>query len=220
MYKTLKNIEIAYLFARQMNHGINSSQYSNWQLFEPSKFIYAYFSFNMLYDIDLDRSIDKDRIVIHPGDFKTGKRILFLTNFIHKNLDAIYEKMSAVNYDRIIKNSKDIRRDRTIDKKDIYLSPRYSFFENYKIAIKGLEKKALSQDNHYRLLSFCNQIRNNIFHGAKTISHMQIQEQRNRLVDYTKIILQTMELTFEIIEQDSDYFRAGSYDLDENIMNY
>ena len=91
-----------------MNHGINRSQYSDWQLFEPSKFIYAYFSFNMLYDIDLDRSIDTDRIVIHPGDFKTGKRILFLTNFIHKNLDAIYEKMSAVNYDRIIKNSKDI----------------------------------------------------------------------------------------------------------------
>ena len=203
-----------------MNHGINRSQYSDWQLFEPSKFIYAYFSFNMLYDIDLDRSIDKDRIVIYPGDFKTGKRILFLTNFIHKNLDAIYKKMSDINYDRIIKNSKNIKRDRTIDKKDNYLSPRYSFFENYKIAIRGLERKALSQDNHYRLLSFCNQIRNNIFHGAKTISHMQMQEQRNRLVDYTNIILQTMELTFEIIEQDSDYFRAGSYDLDENIMNY
>ena len=49
---------------------------------------------------------------------------------------------------------------------------------------------------------------------------MQIQKQRNRLVDYTNIILQTMELTFEITEQNSDYFRAGSYDLDENIMKY
>ena len=220
MYKTLKNIEIAYLFAKQMNHGINRSEYSDWQLFEPSKFIYAYFSFNMLYDIDLERSIEKDRIVIHPGDVKTGKRILYLTNFIHKNLDAIYEKMSAVDYDRIVENSKDIRRDKTIDKKDIYLSPRNSFLENYKIAIRGLQRKTLSQDNHYRLLSFCNQIRNNIFHGAKTISHMQIQEQRNRLVDYTNIILKTMDLTFEIIEQNSDYFRAGPYDLEENIMNF
>ena len=220
MYKTLKNIEIAYLFAKQMNHGINRSEYSDWQLFEPSKFIYAYFSFNMLYDIDLERSIERDRIFFHPGDVKTGKRILYLTNFIHKNLDAIYEKMSAVDYDRIVENSKDIRRDKTIDKKDIYLSPRNSFFENYKIAISGLERKTLSQDNHYRLLSFCNQIRNNIFHGAKTISHMQIQEQRNRLIDYTNIILKTMDLTFEITEQNSDYFRAGPYDLEENIMNF
>ena len=134
-----------------MNHGINRSEYSDWQLFEPSKFIYAYFSFNMLYDIDLERSIEKDRIVIHPGDVKTGKRILYLTNFIHRNLDAIYEKMSAVDYDRIVENSKDIRRDKTIDKKDIYLSPRNSFYENYKIAIMGLERKTLSQNNHYRL---------------------------------------------------------------------
>jgi hypothetical protein len=220
MHSTLKNVEIAYLFAKRMNHGINKSRSDNrdWQLFEPSRFIYAFFSFNMLYDIHWERSIDKHRIILHPGDIKTGRKINHLTNFIHHYTDNVYTELSVLNYDKIINNSKAIKPDININRTDIYVLPRNSFLENYRFAMRSLGNKTLNADNHYRLLSFCNQIRNNIFHGAKTVNHMQMQDQRIRLIDYTNILLETMELLFQILEREIDYYRAGAHDLEENII--
>lgn len=220
MDHTLKNIEIAYLFAKDMKHGINryADEMPNWQLFEPSRFIYAYFSFNMLYDIDWVRTIDKYRILTHPGEIKTGKKINHLVNFIHDHSNDVYTKLSTLNYDKIIENAKGIKPDRNIKRTDLYVFPRNSFFENYKHAIQGLRNKDLDADNHYRLMAFCNQIRNNIFHGAKTISHMQMKEQRIRLMDYTNIILGTIEILYQIIEKELDYRRCESHDMTENIL--
>ena len=89
--------------------------------------------------------------------------------------------------------------------------------ENYKIAMKELTNKRLSCDSHYRILSFCNQIRNNIFHGLKTISHMEMKDQRIRLVDYTNILLESMDLFFNILNKEIDYDRAENDVLYENI---
>lgn len=36
----IKSIELSYLFARNLKHGINEK--GDWQLFEPSKFIYSF----------------------------------------------------------------------------------------------------------------------------------------------------------------------------------
>ena len=46
----LQSIEISHCFAKDFNHGINKNE--GWGLFEPTKFIYAFFAFNMLYSID------------------------------------------------------------------------------------------------------------------------------------------------------------------------
>ena len=37
----IKSIELSYLFAKNLKHGINENDC--WQLFEPSKFIYSFF---------------------------------------------------------------------------------------------------------------------------------------------------------------------------------
>ena len=221
MDQTLKNIEIAYLFAKDMTHGINKypDAMPNWQLFEPSKFIYAYFSFNMLYDIDWVRTIDEFRIVTHPKEINTGEKINHLVSFIHDHSNDVYTALSTLNYEKIIENARGIKPDRNIDRKDLYIFPRQSFLENYKLAIQGLRNKDLNTNNHYRLMSFCNQIRNNIFHGAKTISQMQLKEQRIRLMDYTNMILGTIEILYQIIEKELDYHRCESLDMTENIVS-
>ena len=214
-YNRITNIEIAYLFAKNMNHAV--SKHQDWVLFEPSKFIYAFFSFNMLYDIDWEKTINELKISVHSERISTGDKIQHFTKFIHKHSENVYQELN-LDYNQITRNSKNITGDKSIDRRNKYIIPIKTYLENYKDAIKNLScYKRLNWEDHYRILSFCNQIRNNIFHGLKTITQMEMKDQRNRLLDYTHILLETMELFFNIINKTIDYQRQESYALNENI---
>ncbi len=78
---TLKSINISYLFAKNLEHGI-SYQRSNWELFEPSKFIYSFFTFNMLYEIDWEKTLHLKFIWDQRSENYTSDKIILLLKFI------------------------------------------------------------------------------------------------------------------------------------------
>ncbi len=51
----LQSIEISHSFAKHNKHGVQSFN-DHWDLFEPTRFVYAFFSFNMVYAIDWQTS--------------------------------------------------------------------------------------------------------------------------------------------------------------------
>jgi hypothetical protein len=219
-HKAIKNFEISYLFAKELKHGITDPNYKeNWQLFEPSKFIYSFFAFDMICSIDWAKSIMKKRLVyLNGGIFKN--KLNNLLDFLHAN-NCIDFRECYSQFDprfKLSENSKKIQLDFNIRKYD---NSKYgqgnTIMSNYITSADNLAEGNFEIDSHYKLLFFTYQIRNNIFHGTKTISHMLLDEQRERLIDYTNILLSTLEQLFNILEKEIDYYRSDSSDIVDNL---
>ena len=72
--KKIKSYELSYLFAKQMNHGLQYKT-KDWLLFEPSRFIYSFFALNMIYDIDWDKSFRECKVCPYHYRINTTKKI-------------------------------------------------------------------------------------------------------------------------------------------------
>ena len=135
---TLKSIDISRLFALRIEHGV-SYENSEWKLFEPTTFIYSFFAFNMLYEIDWEESFQRDQIWDYRGrrELYTSDKIKKLLNFIYsKNIPESFCEYYS-DYDenfRAIKNSIDITdnkyEDWKINQKDWATDDTYK--NNYK----------------------------------------------------------------------------------------
>ena len=217
---TLKSIDISHLFALNLDHGI-SYQKSNWELFEPSKFIYSFFTFNMLYEIDWKETFEREYIWDARNHKYTSDRIILLLKFIYSNSAAKPFKNYYLKYDTelsLIENSKAIKTDSKIDREDktTFLSNRNSYLENFTTGLANLKSDEFSIEDHYRLIIYCYQIRNNIFHGLKKASEMIKSGQRKRLLDYSHIILATTEMFFDVVKSKYNYNSATEDELKEN----
>lgn len=219
----LKSINLSWLFAKNLEHGI-SYQRSNWELFEPSKFIYSFFTFNMLYDYDWYESLKRGYSWDNRKFDFTSDKIYFLLDFIYTHIDESEFINYYKKYDKnlcIIQNSSRINSDKNIERKDSseLIKTGKSFYENYKIAIGNLNEQNFTKQDHYMLLVFCYQIRNNIFHGLKKASEMIKSGQRERLNNYSNIILATIEMFFDILEEEYEYVKATEDEIRENAQS-
>lgn len=215
----INSIELSYLFAKNLDHGVNKM--GDWKLFEPSKFIYSFFALNMIYEINWTNSLKRNLLLDQKG--KTHTKIYFLVEFLYNNstfFDFYSELESYRSIKKIVENSKQINIDPNIDALNNCdkLNKVDSFYNNYISSINNLYEDRFKIEDHYNLLAFTYQIRNNIFHGMKTVGMMTIREQRDRLVDYTNIILITLEMFFAVLEENYEYSRAHINELESNIF--
>lgn len=217
---TLKSINISYLFAKNLDHGISYLK-SNWQLFEPTKFVYSFFTFNMLYDIDWNTTFQRDQLKDSEHRY-TSVKIVQLLKFIYTNdigkpfLD--YYQEYDINLS-IVNNASRIIPDDNIKKtdKNEILNKKQSYLSNYLSSIENLKKGVVDFEDHYKLIIFTYQIRNNMFHGLKKATEIIKSGQRERLQDYSNIILATIELFFNILKSRYYYYLATEDELKENI---
>ena len=215
----INSIELSYLFAKNLDHGVNKT--GNWMLFEPSKFIYSFFALNVVYEINWLSTFRRKNFWDQRG--KTHTKLYFLIEFLYKHssffdFQSEYHNYGSLNL--LIENSKKIKRDPNIDQINNCekLSVIDTFFNNYINSINNLKEDRFGVEDHYNLLAFTYQIRNNIFHGLKTVGMMTIREQRDRLIDYTNIVLLTLEMFFNILEKHFEYVRIHKDALDENVF--
>ncbi|HBH49003.1 MAG TPA: hypothetical protein DDX98_10200 [Bacteroidales bacterium] len=225
---TIKSIDISHLFAKNLKHGVSHHD-SNWELFEPARFIYSFFAFNMLYEIDWKESL-KRRKVWHSRSKKYGhasNKMVLLLKFIYSKRGEKSFKEYYSKYDgslRLLDNSYQIVPDYNINRPDLndFLVKEDSYVNNYRRSLKNLKDDKFSIQDHYKLLIFCYQIRNNVFHGLKKASEMIKSGQRERLVDYSNILIATKEMFFDIMEEEIGYLPANDDNLKENagIISY
>ena len=217
--KKINSIELSYLFAKNLDHGVY--RMGDWQLFEPSKFIYSFFALNMVYEINWMSTLRRNTLWDQRG--KTHTKLYCLIEFLYQNssfFDFHNEYKNFGSLENLIENSKKIKNDPNIDSlnKCEKLIELDSFYNNYINSINNIKIDKFEISDHYNLLAFTYQIRNNIFHGFKTVEMMTLREQRDRLIDYTNIVLLTLEMFFYVLEEKFDYCRASNMDLDENII--
>ena len=79
--QTILNLHRVHSISRDYNHALELKD--DWKIFEPTKFIYAYFTFNLLYNIDWKSSFDlmhlKDENLEEVSEIK-----ILLSAFIEK----------------------------------------------------------------------------------------------------------------------------------------
>lgn len=208
----IKNIDLSHLFSCNLNHGISTGD-TDWKLFEPSKFIYSYFTFNMIYEIDWIESYKIQKPWDHRNKekFYAKNKIRCLLNFINEYLDSnsFYEyliKFSDVL--KLIENSKGIIEDNNIKRYHI---------RNYRNALTKLKEEKFGSEDHLNILILSHKIRNNIFHGYKKATDMIKSGQRNRLLDYSNIIFATNEMFFDVLKENYGYERAQDGEMKENV---
>ena len=223
---TIKSINISHLFAGKLNHGI-SQGVTDWKIFEPSKFIYSFFTFNMIYEIDWKQTFNRNRIWDYRNDsvftsFKIENLLEFIYNKTSKSFKDYYLKYDQ-HFD-LVDNSEKISQDYNIGRTGYskHLDVELSYHENYKVALNNFKKDNFNISDHYKILMFSYQIRNNIFHGLKKATEIIDGGQRKRLLDYSHIILATNEMFFDVLKEHYNYQLAKEDEMKENAgyINY
>jgi len=218
----LQSVEISHSFAMNYNHGVQSiSSNGKWDLFEPTRFVYAFFALNMIYSIDWPRTIDSNSIKNH--NYRSGKtaqdQIQEVIDFINTNNNQLFQEcllkfdsnrelFSVVSkMDIDYNSSRPSRRDgnNTIAQDFLRASENFSNIIN------------LNAEDHFDLIQMSYTVRNNLFHGEKKAYQMREKGHRNRLLHYGNIILATNESFFETLKNKFDYRRIENYEIQDNL---
>lgn len=223
LYEQLNDLYKLQIAAKELRHGIKKE---SWSLFEPSKFVYAFFAFNSFYSIDWDESAKEQKLIkwefIKNGDSDKGagktesQKISEMRKFIcntnvndsmvgKEKEDAktnfatrLSEKLKNYleeNATQTIESLSGIETDINID--DIMKQKFIAAFENL---LNDQLKGKKFNDALDTTLKFVFSVRNNIFHGTKTVIDMMGSGQQTRLQIYTAILLSINEMLFEAVE--------------------
>jgi hypothetical protein len=213
----LQSVEISHSFAKNYKHGVQSQ--GEWDLFEPTRFVYAFFAFNMIYAIDWKLSVENGKILKNESNYFAKNQFEALIDFINSDnttlfeialdeLDAKRELFSIISEMNFDKNSNKKNHRNTGNKiaKDFLLASE-----------KFSNNEPLNKDDHFDLLQMSYAVRNNLFHGEKKAVDMKKQGHRNRLFHYANIILATNESFFEVMKIKHRYRRMEDWEIQNNL---
>jgi hypothetical protein len=222
----LQSIEISHSFASRYNHGIskkeNKDSFGQWNMFEPTRFVYAFFAFNMLYSVDWKSilGIENNKSQRVSSRITAKDQFYALVEFIHMQspsafeesllaLDAnrdMYSEVSNLNWDKNSSQPSRAMKDETIACAFLVAAKKFS------------SKERLDANDHFAMLEMSYAVRNNLFHGNKKAHEMKEKGHRKRLIHYANIILATNDSFFEVMEQNFGYDRVENWDIMDNIF--
>lgn len=215
----LQSVEISHSFAVNYNHGVQLQ--GKWDLFEPTRFVYAFFAFNMIYAIDWDLSLQKDRLNYQKKGNQNNAKMQMqdLINFIVHYDDKAFEKaLEEMDNNRDLYSVVSHLEE---DYNSIQPSVRRTgntIAQDFLIAAKRFSDHIdLSDTDHFDLLQMSYTVRNNIFHGEKKAQQMKEKGHRKRLLFYGNIILATNESFFNVMRDNFNYRRIERGEVEDNL---
>ena len=212
--------------AKYFHHKARSTA-MGWRLFEPSYFIYAYFAFNSFYSVDWRNTIKEEQLLSYDyrdEATKASKMIQDLVGFISKSFNndkylllsefdlyvrnawAFLQTEIAENdgnssrqsLEEAIEELEGIRLFGCLNEEEDKLRFREAI---NRLLVEPRTSRDFARDLTITLKTI-NGVRNNIFHGEKSVVYMMNDEkQRRRLMFYTTILLATNDLLFEAIDR-------------------
>lgn len=215
----LRSIEISHCFAMKYNHGIQLRD--KWDLFEPTRFVYSFFAFNMIYAIDWNKSIKYRTIRYQKSDNNNHSKnqIMSLIQFICDHTKGIFEsELMKIDQNRELY---DVIKGMDYDYKSSLESIRKngtSIKEDFLTASKKFSSDTpLEIEDIFDLLQMSYTVRNNLFHGEKKAHHMRETGHRKRLFHYGNIIIALNESFFEIMKENYEYRRVENWEVQDNL---
>lgn len=237
LYNQFNDLYQLQVAARELEHGVKDQ---TWKLFEPSKFVYAFFAFNSFYSIDWEETQKQQQLIKWELFSNSGEendkpktesqKISEMRKYIYysyvKQNGSKEEQYAAKE---VIANQFVLRLNIFIDDdltniKEIMMNIVSDNIINDKMKNSFLEafdnlteKRLLGKrfnDAFDTVLKFVFYVRNNIFHGSKTVIEMMESGQRERFKVYTAILLAVNEMLFDVIEKNFDWERN---EIDSNL---
>lgn len=200
-----------------LEHGIRESGgRTPWQEFNPTRFVYAFFTFNSVYAWDWSRSfpanepLEWEPMIKADGSSRRKsetEQFSGLVDYYHTALGADAATVFAASLNRIINllgisDPEDkLTRINVINETKDARKYRKRFLDNFETirqpeASSGDPKKALTE-----VLWFIYLVRCNIFHGRKKTIEMEDDEQQARLLIYAAILIATNGMLFEVADR-------------------
>lgn len=219
--------------AKSLTHGIVRK--GEWTLFEPPKFIYAFFAFNSFYSIDWQLSVGKQSLVKYdrrnyPDEKGEYKKFYHMhdfifhdgsnetdTNLFSKRINDFLSRCTvSTTGEDAIQLLKEVVPDKKPHEKwkpgvnqNMIDNFRHGFNRIVQCRCQGEEFKTDLRN----VIFFIYQIRNNIFHGTKTILMMMKKDpQARRIGIYSAILLALNETLFDAIERDFHSWKRDQID--------
>lgn len=211
-------IEVTKLYAlheacKRLEHGIKDvGLESDWKVFSPTRFIYSYFTFNSIFNIDWDKSLRQEEAVYWAQDvsgrFPREKDqikgyVRFCRDDVGSDISRVFAKslQSSLFLFGIQDPHKALLGIRPKNETTRVRRYREAFPTNF----AKLQANALEPADHYSTLitalMFIYAVRNNVFHGSKTRIEMEDESQQQRLLIYSALLIATNSLLFEIFDR-------------------
>jgi hypothetical protein len=210
--ENIEDLHRLHLVTKEFKHIIEYEP-GSWKMFEPSKFVYAYFAFNTLYTIDWDQSCQKNhlsdlkKIKINDKEETATEEMKFnkLIDFVFNNIAEEdikefirfilkpYKKENPKQKKEIIESINEVKSDKNISQNKC---------NEFKIGFaKLIENEQLEKETINMIIKFIYLVRCNIFHGTKTTIEMANKQQRERLEIYSDILIGINGLLFKSLER-------------------
>ena len=203
---SLFNLNVVHKGVASLKHGIESEY--KWIEFYPTDFIYSFFAFNSLYNIDWDKSL---RGRGEPRGYGYGatekdKQGAYLDFCLS---DDKFTDMYKAYFRGYVSRRPNVMDSLRLVKQEKYMRPN---LRNDFVDACG----QLIDDGNFNkeivtvMVEFVYKVRNNIFHGAKNLSDMKNLYQQERLKIYASLVIALNQMAFSYLDYiiDSDTIEA------------
>lgn len=188
-----------------LEHAILQSGY-RWQPYVPTHFIYAFFAYNSLYNIDWEYSLSRRKPYTHNRNTKEWeKRDAYIDfcceneNFLRLYKDFFVRYVTARHSaGKIIDELEKIRLDRRYSNGNIRFQDDILSFQTAcrDCLIDGkFDKRIVVEVEKFVYLIRCN-----LFHGAKTFDDLNNPSQQVRLDIYSAFVVAINQMVFSYLE--------------------
>lgn len=195
-----------------MRHAINKTDKNTlkeyWEEYYPTHFIYAFFTFNTLYNVDWKKSYEIGKIRDIPrhldmseptkqdkyldfcfqnGEFVDLYKDLFIKLILRDNTkEELHDVLSSISLNVLPKGNAEEKR---------------KYIEDFRNTMDDLMyKEKFDEDSVSFILGFIYKVRCNVFHGKKTVEEMQKYDQQDRLDVYATIIIALNQMVFSYLD--------------------
>lgn len=217
MIEEIKKLHRLHSITKDFSHIIEYKT-GSWKMFEPSRFIYSFFTFNSLYEINWSDSIVDNTIYYDfdndPEKTKETTKMRAYINFIFEYATEDDFKILSQNIKKMGKGKKPLENNELQNLlMEIVLDDRIKNSDKTDFIVKIesllLGRKLTPSQYFNSIIKFIYYVRNNIFHGSKTTIEMAEKKQRDRLIVYSNILNQTNELFFKIISREVQFLEMN-----------
>jgi len=206
LLKRLETLQGIHEISATTEHAIK--EYQEWEPYIPTHFIYSFFTFNTLYNIDWKLSLERRNLYnFNSAPTEENKYDLYLDfccnekedDFLIEYKDFFIRYVTAnFSPDYILEELKKIQLDRKYSRGGI---KRQKQIDDFITACeKCLKGNCLSKDILKCIIDFIYKIRCNLFHGVKTMQDLQSEHQQIRLNIYSTFIVAINQMVFSYLE--------------------
>lgn len=203
-----------HLGTAKLQHAVREHEREQWQEYFPTHFIYAFFAFNSMYNVDWNTSYETGHIkaVSKVQAIIKGKQMLVEEKEGNKQAKYLSFCFKDSKFVRLYKDffircvlkggtKEDVREILSEIRLDNGGVRNEGYVKKFLIAVDDLLlRDCFDKDTVAKILDFIYSVRCNIFHGIKSIDEMKDYGQQDRLDVYACFIVALNQMAFSYLD--------------------